>query len=54
MNRFYTIREASTALGVKVRTIRDWIVKGKIKAAKFPVSRRWVIPESEIKRIKGE
>ena len=54
MNRFYTVREASKLLDRKVRTVRDLVVRGKIKAAKFPGSRRWVIPESEIERLKGK
>lgn len=54
MRQFYTIREASQLLGIKVRTVRSWISKGKIKAAKFPGSRRWVIPDTEIVRLRGQ
>lgn len=54
MKQFYSIREASVLIGKKVRTIRGWISQGKIKAAKFPSSKRWIIPDDEIKRLKGE
>lgn len=45
-----TLREASLALGVKVRTLRWWITVGKIRADK--VNRAWMIPETEIARVK--
>ncbi len=45
------IRQASKLLGIKVRTVRQWIHDGKIKAGKYDVSNRWFIEESEIERI---
>jgi len=50
----YNIRQASTMLGVKVRTIREWIRTGKIEAVKSPKSGRWIIDDCEIRRIKEE
>lgn len=41
-----TIRETADFLGLKVRTIREWIRKGKIKAIK--VGCRWFIPLDEL------
>ena len=49
----YTIRQASSILGMSVRTTREWIRNGKIRAAKYPGSNIWRIPESEINRIGG-
>jgi len=49
----YNITQASQILGVKVRTVRDWIKHGKLKAYKYPTSNRWFIRESEIKRLIG-
>lgn len=49
----YTIRQASSMLGMSVRTVREWIRSGKMKAAKYPGSNIWRIPESEIVRIGG-
>ena len=50
----YSIKEASTVLGVKVRTVREWIHDGKLKAKKYDCSNRWFISESEIIRLMGE
>lgn len=47
----YNIRQASNLLGIKVRTIREWIRNGKLKAQKYEVSNRWFITESEVERI---
>jgi excisionase family DNA binding protein len=41
-----TIREVADALGLKVRTIREWIRKGKIRAGK--IGGHWYIPIEEI------
>lgn len=54
MERMYNINQASTLLGLKIRTVREWIKDGKINAIKYKNSNRWFIPESEIKKIKGE
>lgn len=51
MNNYYNIKQASKLLGLKVRTVREWIHKGKLKACKYDVSNRWFISEDEIKRI---
>jgi len=51
MNRYYNIRQTSDLLGIKVRTVREWIKNGKLKAKKYDVSNRWFIPESEISKI---
>lgn len=43
-----TIRETAIILGLKVRTIREWIRKGKIKAVK--IGKAWRIPAEEVER----
>ncbi len=53
MERGYNLIEASQLLGIKVRTMRQWVHSGKAKANKIPSSRRWIIMESEIKRLQG-
>lgn len=45
-----TIRQVAKLLGIKVRTIREWIRKGKIKAVKIGNDRTWYIPKEEVKR----
>lgn len=47
----YSVRQAANMLGIKVRTVREWIRNGKLNANKYGVSNRWYIPESEIVRI---
>lgn len=54
MHEFYTIRNAAKVLNHPVRTVRYWVVTGKIKAVKDLNGRRWLIPISEIKRLMGE
>lgn len=51
MYKVYTIRQASKMLGMSVRTVREWVWRGKIKASKYSGSNMWRIPESEIKKI---
>ena len=50
MENGYGIIEAAVRLGMKARTVREWIRNGKIKAHKNK-SGKWVIMENEIGRI---
>lgn len=52
--KMYTVREAAKILNVKVRTIRDWLKKGKIKAEKKTNDWYWMIPEVEIERLQHD
>ena len=47
----YTVDEASKVLKLKVRTVREMIHDGRIKAFKYPGGKAWMIPEAEIKRL---
>ena len=49
----YNLLQVAELLGLKVRTVRLWAEQGKIKATKIPGSNRWVVSESEIKRLRG-
>jgi excisionase family DNA binding protein len=49
----YNLIEAAELLGVKVITMRRWAQTGKVKANKIPGTNRWVILESEIRRLQG-
>lgn len=49
----YNIVKTAELLGIKVRTVRQWIRDGKLKAVKYDVSNRWFIPESEIERLRN-
>ena len=44
---WYTIIEAAPMLGIKVRTVREWIRMGKIQARKGAKG-KWYISEEEI------
>lgn len=50
----YSLKQVSDILGIKIRTVREWIKNGKLKAIKYDCSNRWFVSESEIKRVKGE
>lgn len=53
MERGYNLIQTADLLGIKVRTVRDWVNRGKIHASKIEGSRRWIVMESEIKRLQG-
>ena len=53
MERGYSLIQASQLLGITVRTAREWVHNGKMKANKITGSRRWIVMESEIKRLQG-
>lgn len=54
MEKLYSIPEAAPLIGIAVRTVRKWIAVGKINATKPGDGRKWMIRESEIKRLRGE
>lgn len=47
----YTVDEAAQILKLKVRTVREMIHDGRIRAFKYPRGKAWMIPEAEIKRL---
>lgn len=47
----YNIRDAARLCGVKVRTMRQWIREGRIRAEKQKNGWWWQIPGTEIARI---
>ena len=53
MERYYNLKETSALLGIKIRTAREWVHNGKMKAVKYPHSSQWYIAESEIRRIQN-
>lgn len=54
MEKAYNLNEVALLLGVKVRTVRSWINEGKIHGRKINGTNRWIVMESEIKRVRGE
>lgn len=53
IERGYNLLEVAGLLGIKVRTVRQWVHDGKLTATKLAGSRRWIVMESEIKRVQG-
>jgi len=50
MEERYTIRQACNFFGIKVRTMREWIRRGKIEAKKDS-NGQWYITAEEIARM---
>ena len=53
MEKGYNLLEAANYLGIKVRTARQWVHDGKMSATKIPGTRRWIVMESEVRRLQG-
>lgn len=51
---FYNLDEVAKVLGVKVRTAREWVIRGKIKGQKLQSSNRWFVTAKEMERIVSE
>lgn len=50
----YSIKEAAKMCGVKVRTMRQWIRDGRIRADKHDNGWYWMIPDTEVMRVNQE
>lgn len=50
----YDIKDTARMCGVKVRTVRQWIREGRIRAEKQENGWWWMIPTSEIERVNNE
>ena len=53
MERGYNAIDAARLLGISYRTMRKYLGNGTVKAQKIPGTRRWIVMESEIKRLQG-
>lgn len=53
IERGYNLNEVAELLGLKIRTVRQWVKDGKVKATKIADSRRWIVTESEIRRLQN-
>ena len=54
MEKYYTLKETSEILNVKVRTLRKRIEEGKIIAKKYEGSNMLYVSQKEIERVQGE
>lgn len=53
MEKGYDLAGVADCLGVKVRTVRQWVHDGKIKAHKHEGTKKYVVLESEVRRLQG-
>jgi len=54
MEKGYNLIQVAELLGVKIRTVRKWVSTGVIKATKIKGTNRWVVLESEVRRLREE
>lgn len=54
MEKYYTLKEMSEILNVKIRTLRLWIEKGKIITKKYGCGKMHYVSEKEIERLQKE
>lgn len=54
MEKYYTLKETSEILNVKIRTLRKRIQEGKIIAKKYEGSNMLYVSQKEIERVQGE
>lgn len=53
MEKNYSLVSVANMLGIKVRTARQWVHDGKIKAMKYPHCNLWFVSQEELNRIMG-
>jgi excisionase family DNA binding protein len=50
--RIYTVPEVAALLGVKARTVYDWVERGRINATRSPGGGKLLFPASEVERLR--
>ena len=53
MESGYTLKDVAKVTGLKVRTVRQWVHDGKLRAVKPKGAKQWVVSESEIRRLQN-
>lgn len=53
MENGYTLKDVAKVTGLKVRTVRQWVHDGKLRAVKPKGAKQWVVSESEIRRLQN-
>lgn len=54
MEKFYSLVEASEILGIKLRTVRQWVSEGYLQAKRYNSKKKLYIPQSEIERVQNK
>ena len=52
MEKLYNLIECADLLNLKVRTMRSWVNKGKMRGIK--IGKKWMVKEGELRRLRGE
>ena len=54
MEKYYSLNETADILGVKVRTLREWLKDGTLIAYKYEGKKKWYVSQSEIERLQNK
>lgn len=54
MEKAYNLNQVAQLLGITIRTVRKWVNTGVIHAQKIQGTRRWIVMESEVKRLQNQ
>ena len=54
MEKYYSLNETADILGIKVRTIREWIKTGFLTARRYEGKKKWYVSQSEIERLQNK
>ena len=54
MEKYYNLNETAEILGVKVRTLREWLKDGSLKARKYDGKKKWYVSQSEVERLQSK
>ena len=52
--KYYSLADAAEILGVKVRTLREWMRDGFLIAHKYDGKKKWYVSQSEIDRLQSK
>ena len=54
MEKYYNLNETAKILGVKVRTLREWLKDGTLLAHKYDGKKKWYVSQHEIDRLQSK
>ena len=54
MEKHYSLVETADILGIKLRTVREWLKSGFIIAHKYEGKKKWYVSQSEIDRLQSK
>lgn len=54
MEKYYSLIETAEILGVKVRTVKEWMKTGFLIAHRYEGKKKWYVSQSEIDRLQSK